>query len=852
MRTSLKSMSRGSRFWRRGPDLLVLVFFFGIAVATTWPLALRITTHLAGGTLDTLVHYWNGWWVRESLTTGQTPFRTSLIFYPEGVSLAYHNFAWINIAAWLLAQPVIGGYAAYNLAVLVNLAMCGFAAFLLARDLTQDTRAALLAGLVYQCWPYRLHQLDHPNLISTYWIPLFLLSLMRAVRRERWGSAVLAGGFLALTGYARWQLLVPAGMLGAVCVVCALLDRRISRRYLALVVVVAVGVAAIALAPAAILLGPQWSTDPAQLLVEEEEATMQTDLLAYVTPSSAHPMMGSVTGPAYDRYYADRSSGRRFPAYIGASVMALVLLGVIRVGRDSLPWVVAGALFILLALGPVLRVGGQMYPAVPMPYGLASRLFLVRLLRFPDRYTMFLALPIAVLVSYGSTAVLARVSQRARWVHIAATCLLVGAVLFEYLAVPVPLQRPQLSGLYSRLAAESGEFAVLNLPLDPQQSKLYMFAQISHRRPILQGKTARLSEEVYGFVDRHPWLQGLRLSGEMLPQYTDVGRQLRSLADDGVRYVILHKDPVDASRLARWRRHLLVSPRFEDGDLAVYTTAAQAGRDFDLVQELAPGIGPIAIVTSTACLNPGGVLEVDVGWGATAAQGRDLDVNLSLETGEGIVGQEEAFPVSRAWPVSEWPAGAVAWGYYVVHARESLPAGSYDVALRLSDPDTGRVWGREASVGRIEVSTETCSFDTPRDAVVVNGLFGSELRLLGYALRREDDGLNVTLHWRSERRMATAYKTFVHVFDPESQSVVAQYDAMPRQWTYPTTWWGAGEEVTDSFSIPLGGVPGGTYQIAVGVYDPATMERLPVVNDAGQSEAEDRLVLTREAIEVRE
>jgi hypothetical protein len=139
------------------------------------------------------------------------------------------------------------------------------------------------------------------------------------------------------------------------------------------------------------------------------------------------------------------------------------------------------------------------------------------------------------------------------------------------------------------------------------------------------------------------------------------------------------------------------------------------------------------------------------------------------------------------------------------------------------------------------------------DTVRVNGLFGDDLRLLGYRLDhvlRQADYLTVTLYWRAERRMETAYKIFVHVFDPATGAPVAQDDAMPRRWAYPTRLWSPGEVVTDAIPIPLEGVPAGAYNVAVGVYDPATTVRLPVIDGAGQIQPDDRLVLPGETIHV--
>jgi hypothetical protein len=138
------------------------------------------------------------------------------------------------------------------------------------------------------------------------------------------------------------------------------------------------------------------------------------------------------------------------------------------------------------------------------------------------------------------------------------------------------------------------------------------------------------------------------------------------------------------------------------------------------------------------------------------------------------------------------------------------------------------------------------------DAVPVNALFGDDLRLLGYRLSQEGNLLTLTLHWRAERRMETAYKIFVHVFDPATQVPVAQDDAMPRRWAYPTTYWGPGEVVTDVVSISLEGVPVGAYGVALGIYDPVTVDRLPVVDGAGQPQPDGRLVLPGETVGMEE
>ncbi len=66
----------------------------------------------------------------------------------------------------------------------------------------------------------------------------------------------------------------------------------------------------------------------------------------------------------------------------------------------------------------------------------------------------------------------------------------------------------------------------------------------------------------------------------------------------------------------------------------------------------------------------------------------------------------------------------------------------------------------------------------------------------------------------------------MHLYNPETEVVVTQNDAMPRDWTYPTTLWMAGEVVSETVTLDVAEVPEGTYHLGVGWYDPGTGDRL--------------------------
>jgi hypothetical protein len=821
----------------------VFIAYVGLACITTWPLIVRMTTHLPGESTDTMLHYWNGWWVQQALRTGQSPLYTRFLFYPNGVSLVTQNMAWLSILPWVVLEPLLGGIRAYNVVLLLNLALCGCAAYCLTYSLVADARSAFLAGVIYLAWPFRLSQLDHPNLLATQWVPIFFLFLIRTIQKGHWCDSVLSGVCFALVGYTRWQQLIAATFMGLAYLVCTVPDWLFqSRRYILLRLVVAGSIACFALLPPALFLLKLQGDDDVSvdLSRESEDTVMQTDTLAYLTPASSHPVLGHLAQPLYDRYYSDRSRGRRYPAYVGLVALCLAILGIKFRRKDSLPWLLMAVTLISLASGPLFRFNGQFYPKVPTLYRLLSPL--AHLMRTPDRFNMFLALPVSILAAYGVQGLLARKRERAQWLLILIYSLLGGLILFEYLVIPVPLKDVSFTpSFYAHLASEPGDFAVLDIPF--RNAKDYMFDQTYHQRPILQGSVSRPPENASVYIDGNPWLRFLRRTDEMSPSLTDVGRQLTMLANDKIYYIIMHKTWVGSDRISHWQRYLLTQPRYEDEQVVIHSTIPEPGRDFALIEELAPGLGPIDISTPAGCLNPGSAFEVGIGWGSSVALAQDFDVALTLLDSMGRARQTKRFPLHSTWPTSQWQGGATAWEFYSLGLPPLTPPGEYTLTLTVEDAESGYPQGQSMPIQFITIQSEVCNLASVPDAQDISAAFGDELRLLEYQVHLEGRHLDIVLYWYAQRRMNVDYKVFVHVFNPETNTPVAQQDAMPRHWTYPTTLWWPGEVVDDSISIPLDTVPGGDYGIAIGVYEPATGERLPLITGQGQLIPDGRLVL---------
>ncbi len=825
-------------FLRRSiPPFLLIIFYFALACLLTWPLIQQLSTSLPAGT-DTLLHYWNSWWVWQALSSGESPYFTPYLFHPNGLSMVYNNFALLHILGFGLLRPLLQAVTAYNLVYLINLALCGLAAFWLAKTLTRDNRAAFVAGIIYQAWPHRLTQPAHPNLMSSWPIPLFLLFLYRTTQTKRWRDAILTGLTFALIGYMRWQLLIPAVLMGAIFLLFLLWGKWNKQVVGRLLVAALIGT--ITLLPPILLFVSAWQETPTEFILEGEELRMQTDLAAYLTPPADHSLFGHLTTPLYASYYPDRGSRSGFSPYLGVIAVVLAIIGIFKSPRRQiLPWLLMAILLMLLALGPTLRVLGMQFTAVPMPYSLAGEFFIVRLLREPDRFNMFLALPTALLAAYGLLAL-----HQYAWWQRHQNLLVAGLsvlIIVDYLVIPFPLQATAVAPIFSELAQVPDELALVNIPVDPYKSKPYMFAQVTHQHPILQGHSSRYPQGAFSYLENQPWLFAMLQFDQIPPKFPDLSRQLVDLASDEIGYLVINKELIDPDYLSDWHDYLIMNPIYTDETLAVYTTNPQAGVDFDFEVEMLPGMGIVNMLPATTCVNPGSVWALDVAWATAVPLTQELAVKLTIADANGAVLHAENFPIS-AWPASEWPQNGLAWGYYALPVPDIAP-GAYQVDLSLQSMADGAVSDKKTEIP-ITISAEACeNTELPAVATPVNLSFGDEIRLLGIETAHKDDTLALTFYWQGMQRMTADYKLFVHLFDAETGAMAAQYDAMPREWSYPTSYWPPGKLIDDNVLLALDEVENGRYHLAVGLYNPQTGERLPVTDATGQPIPDNRPIL---------
>ncbi|MCL6429589.1 MAG: hypothetical protein K6V36_01855, partial [Anaerolineae bacterium] len=250
--------------------------------------------------------------------------------------------------------------------------------------------------------------------------------------------------------------------------------------------------------------------------------------------------------------------------------------------------------------------------------------------------------------------------------------------------------------------------------------------------------------------------------------------------------------------------------------------------------------------------------------------GETLTLTLFWKPLEPLAPGHRTFAVLRAWDGAIWVGAAGRSGTEAGRAWQpgqvitdtlrlvlppDMPPGEYYVdagmyagaaSQRLSVVGRGgRVEGDRYALTRIRVlpATQPGEPGSPSPQHPLDITFPGVARLVGYSIDQQVvnpyERLRLTLYWEAvnEDALSTDYTVFTHLLDAGSR-VVAQHDGPPASGWRPTSSWTRGEVIIDPHHLAfsdLGFASEGV--VEVGLYDPATMQRLVTAT------GEDRVVL---------
>ena len=656
---------------------LAALIYFAISVALTWPLLPGMASDVPGDLGDSLLNMWILAWGAEHvprLLTGSmswAEYWNANIFHPDPLALALseHLFGQtlqILPVYWLTGNIIL----CYNLIFISTFALSAFGTYLLVHDLTGDKRAAFIAGLVYGFLPYRIASVPHVQVMSSQWMPFALWGLNRFVgsrepgagRREAEtgirGYAALVFGTFALV-MQNWSCgyyllyFAPFVPLFVLHRMWSLGTLRSVRTWVGLI-----AAAAVTLVLSLPFLFPYaevqtrfgfertfgevvlYSANVWSYITASENVWLWGKALRYYPHGEGETFLGfvpwllalaalgSLVWPGFGARHSPASSVSRWRApVVGVLVFAVItqLIAVVsvflwggfdlkifglsisartpqrlvmqflvafvlllavsprarvevaRISRSPIALAfVATVLAMWLSLGPIPKAGDSLVSGLGLYNVLYELVPGFNGVRVPARYAMIAGLFLALAAGYGVRYLQTRVQgSTAQAVLLSVLGFL---ILIEGAAIPMELNRAwggseaippariapasQTAPVYARIATLPAGTAITEFPFgDPAWEIRYVYYASTHWKPITNGYSGNFPPR---YKERVARLQRVK---------TDPAAAWQSLRDSGTTHVVIHRNAyanrADADTVEAWLKERGASEveRFADGDI---------------------------------------------------------------------------------------------------------------------------------------------------------------------------------------------------------------------------------------------------------------------------------------------
>lgn len=508
------------------------------ALATTvifWRWIVHPHAALIGPPEDNMNDFWNTWYVVVAHNPAQF-FTTNLLRFPEGTPLIYQSFAYPQILAVLGLSHIFGKdtdtlVALQNFTLLIAFPLAGTGAFYLVHFLVRSAAGGMIGGFVFAFNPFEIEQaLHHAGVSSIEFLPFFVLAYLLALERRSLAWLVAASLFLALSALSCWYYLFYC----AYFIVFQLFYQQARNKawpkgWQLLAPMLCFLCALTMLSP---LLVPMMLAARPSVYIEGGNKFV-ADLLGFVTFPPQH-LLFDVSRQLYARF-----TGYPWEAavYLGLFNLAALVWVSLRtgVGRTSSGYYVfLGMLtFSILACGEALHIAGRI-TFIGLPDVFLDGLPFFANVRTPSRAIVFVYLFLGIGVGFAFATIL----QSRRLISKGVATILAALIVIDFYPVNLPATSISCTpGLEVVKADPDRGFGVLNLPLRYAEEDAYMFEQVCHHHPIVDGRTAREMSETLLY----------RLS------WTDLPQQQKQLAQAHVKYLLLHRQ---RDGLYRWNKQL--------------------------------------------------------------------------------------------------------------------------------------------------------------------------------------------------------------------------------------------------------------------------------------------------------
>ncbi|MBN2369207.1 MAG: hypothetical protein JXO72_01840 [Vicinamibacteria bacterium] len=489
-------------------ECFVCLLMVVLALYGTRPLARHLASYTLHGP-DPDVYIWTVDWLSGHLLEPRRLFEGNIYFPTPHAALLSD----LSLGTALLVAPfrmvIRDPVALYNLGVLLTLAFGGWAFYRLGWRIAGNRAAGLLVGILAAFGSHQLVHVYQLGLINIGWMALFLLALDNVWEQPGRLRALAAALAFSITALSSGYYAVAASLMAVVYASSRI--RRVTRsRARAL---------ALGALTASLILTPyirafRWLQNN-EGIERPIEASIEQAFQPRRDLTSATYLYGPLVG----------THGQRlFPG------IAFLFLAVFGLFRRPNPWrlflLTSIFLFVVLSLGPVIKIGAQ---EIDAPYALMFRIPPLNAMLHPYTFAAIARLLLALLAGIG----FARIPMprpTVAWIAAVALGLAETAgpgVQWKEVPAGVP-------PIYDRVPADDS-LAILDLPPDRGDAMIWA---ARHRRPVINGAGA-MSPRLHARVERWIHRDWIKPSRHNRPATIDGSRALRQLRRLPVGWIIV-------------------------------------------------------------------------------------------------------------------------------------------------------------------------------------------------------------------------------------------------------------------------------------------------------------------------
>ena len=487
---------------------------------------------------------WNLWWVYYALVEGKgSPLDCDLLFFPWGCDLRFHTLSIMNGWLALPLTALMGSVVAYNaLFVLWTFATQFFAA-IWAKEQGAGRYASILLGLVAAVGAYRWNHLEHLNLFSTGWLFLAFWQCDRLWQRPDHRRAMLFTLAWMGTALTDWYYALFVGVYWGGRLLMQTIEPDVRPLQKGLPYFIFPPLALTALVMIYFSPGDKIypANDPQQFSIVVT-SFWSLDGLHLITPPW---LIEALSLPV--------QQGSEFRLHPGLLLLLLGVWGVASKGVLRLQRYLVGvmAVFFVLSLGPLLRLGGEPVSLGSVPFFLPAALH-AYLPGFDSMrvFTRFSYIGFVILALFG----LARLEQWLRgygrsFYQALLWLIVVLGFLLESQWRPLPLSHYQAP----KKIATWQEGGLAEFPFEPTvMSGLHLFHQTLHQQPIYVAEFSRMGQYKEKYLQSFPILKRLNdwALGRAVERNSNIEcNLLKSIKLDGVIFYQFPEKPDPADRL---------------------------------------------------------------------------------------------------------------------------------------------------------------------------------------------------------------------------------------------------------------------------------------------------------------